>query len=165
MIHPCIILACIIAFTCSCSSLNNLEKQNPVISNLRAGESVKIEYSSIGCFGGSEYEMTFVPAGGQIEASGVEIWGFGKNQKRIMLAPIILRPSEIQGLERLIRKFRTPPPENVWTMSTTVSNLAITKSSGGKVILRESLDDSKGNIVSGSTSIPDLAKRMPKIRN
>lgn len=161
------LLALLSASCCNCSSFKGLGQQGPVISNLNAGESVKIEYSSTGCFGGSQYEMTFVRVGSQIGASGDRLLGYGKEKQRVPLTPIVLTANDVQQLESLIRRYRTPPPENGWSFSTTQSKLSLTKRSGEKVILRQSLDDSNGNSVEGkgALTIPLLADRMPEIRN
>lgn len=106
--------------------------ENPTVAKLAAGEVIQIEYSSSGCF--HKISETYLISGGDQKLFTVLP---GKTHAKKLHEP--LTAAEVMGLDRLFQYYRKGKKG---FGCTTVDEIKITYERNGKVIGKESFEDS-----------------------
>ena len=120
-----------IAFSAGCSVPGLSHKSSPLISGIARGETLEVEYSSVGCFHRSHYKLAFARPDGRIRVTGVDLFPPARRRfsnrseaKEMQLEPKTLSRHEIIRLDRLLAYYRKP--SDPLSDSTTSESIKIT---------------------------------------
>lgn len=89
---------------CSACTFSGISRQSPpgTISSIALGETMEVEYSSVGCFHRSHYKLAFARLDGRIRVTGVDLFSPAKRRflnrskgKEMQLEPKTLSKHEI----------------------------------------------------------------------
>jgi len=153
------------AVLCSLAQLSAGEKIDG-FTNLAAGDTLLIRFTSGGCFHFYTYEVTFT---GKVRPTaavvGVRLeWvaaGTGyRDSERQELGELHLSESDVSGLEALLAFYRS----NTNRSCSTEDSIKISQIRDGKVMATEEFTDAscRAYNVKGVLTIPSLARRLPQ---
>src|SRR5262249_5736338 len=135
-------------------------------SSLKASDTLKVRYTSTGCFHFCDYEFTF-RRDATTTVSVVSVlrkWSErdpdDADKSREKLGQIQLNAADLAGLDELLRFYRSKPSG----FCTTRDNITISQVQDGKIIATERFQDNSCETreTNRITTLPELARRLEK---
>lgn len=125
-------------------------------SQLRNGDNLMARFETRGCFHRQAYELTFSKAA-RLTVSILQVWNDSQGT-RIDLGSLTLSKSDIAGLERLMKFYRSDHK----TLSTTRDTISFTHSRDGRTVAVAEFEDCSGESyrIKKITTVRDLVARL-----